>query len=58
VVTVPRVLIAETINLIAVLGGRGPARQLVELATVEGLGLAGDYLLRPAIDVMHARARP
>jgi len=58
VVTVPRVLIAETINLIAVLAGRGPARQLVELATVEGLGPVGDYLLRPAIDVMHARAKP
>jgi P-type conjugative transfer ATPase TrbB len=58
VVTVPRALIAETINLIAVLAGRGPARQLLELATVEGLGPAGDYRLRAAIDLTPARARP
>ena len=49
VVTVPRALIAETINLIAVLAGRGAARRLVELAVVEGLGPAGDYVLAPAI---------
>jgi type IV secretion system protein TrbB len=48
VVTVPRALIAETINLIAVLAGRGSTRQLIELASVEGLGPAGDYLLAPA----------
>jgi type IV secretion system protein TrbB len=58
VVTVPRALIAETINLIAVLAGRGPARQLLELATVEGLGPAGDYRLRAAIDFTTVRARP
>src|SRR5205085_11248662 len=51
VVTVPRALIAETINLIAVLAGRGPARRLVELATVDGLGLSGDYVLTPAVDL-------
>ncbi len=50
VVTVPRALIAETIDLIAVLAGRGAARRLAELATVEGLGLNGDYLLTPAGD--------
>jgi len=50
VVTVPRALIAETINLIAVLAGRGSARRLVELAVVEGLGPAGDYVLAPAVD--------
>jgi type IV secretion system protein VirB11 len=50
VVTVPRALIAETINLIAVLGGRGAARRLTELALVEGLGPAGDYVLTPATD--------
>jgi type IV secretion system protein TrbB len=48
VVTVPRALIAETINLVAVLAGRGSARRLVELASVEGLGPAGDYALSPA----------
>ena len=43
VVTVPRALIAETINLIAVLSGRGAARRLAELARVEGLNPDGDY---------------
>ena len=50
VVTVPRALIAETIDLIAVLAGRGAARRLAELATVKGLGPNGDYLLTPAGD--------
>ncbi|NTA50044.1 P-type conjugative transfer ATPase TrbB [Agrobacterium tumefaciens] len=48
VVTVPRALIAETINLVAVLAGRGSSRQLVELARVEGLGPDGDYRIAPA----------
>ena len=48
VVTVPRVLIAETINLIAVLAGRGAQRRLIELAVVKGLGRDGDYVLEPA----------
>ena len=38
VVTVPRALIAETIDVIAVLSGRGADRRLAELARVEGLG--------------------
>lgn len=37
VVTVPRALIAETIDVIAVLSGRGTQRRLSELATVDGL---------------------
>ena len=48
VVTVPRVLIAETIDLVAVLSGRGSARRLTELARVEGLGPDGDYRVAPA----------
>lgn len=36
VVTVPRALIAATIDLIAVLSGRGSARRLSDLARVEG----------------------
>jgi type IV secretion system protein VirB11 len=48
VVTVPRALIAETIDLIAVLAGRGSGRRLAELARVEGLGPRGDYVLTPA----------
>jgi type IV secretion system protein TrbB len=58
VITVPRALIAETINLIAVLAGRGSARRLIELSTVEGLGPAGDYVLAPAIDLAATGDRP
>jgi type IV secretion system protein VirB11 len=45
VVTVPRALIAETIQIIAVLAGRGAERRLIELAAVEGLNECGDYVL-------------
>jgi type IV secretion system protein TrbB len=48
-VTVPRALIAETINVIAVLAGRRPQRRLIKLAAVEGLDKRGDYrLVTPA----------
>ena len=47
VITVPRALIAETINLVAVLAGRGGERRLAELAAITGLSPAGDYLLKP-----------
>lgn len=50
VITVPRALIAETINLVAVLTGRGADRRLSELAIVSGLGAAGDYSLSSAGD--------
>ncbi|RXT54178.1 P-type conjugative transfer ATPase TrbB [Bradyrhizobium betae] len=50
VITVPRALIAETINFVAVLAGRGADRRLAELALVMGLGAAGDYSLSPAGD--------
>ncbi|PWB95186.1 P-type conjugative transfer ATPase TrbB [Methylosinus sporium] len=44
VITVPRALIAETIDVIAVLQGRGGERRLAELATVDGLDPStGDY---------------
>jgi type IV secretion system protein TrbB len=49
VVTVPRALIAETIDMIAVLAGRGEERRLSELAVVEGLDQAGDYAPRAAL---------
>jgi type IV secretion system protein TrbB len=49
VIAVPRALIAETINVIAVLTGRGTARRLTELAVVEGLKSGGDYILAPAV---------
>src|SRR5579885_3262539 len=48
VITVPRALIAETIDLIAVLSGRGSARRLADLAAVQGLGPGDDYILTPA----------
>lgn len=44
VVTVPRALIAETIDIVAVLSGRGAERRLAEVALVDGLDPAtGDY---------------
>jgi type IV secretion system protein TrbB len=49
VVTVPRALIAETIDLIAVLSGRGSNRRLTELVKVEGLDSNGDYALGDAV---------
>lgn len=49
VVTVPRALIAETIDLVAVLSGRGSARRLTELASIEGLGPDGDYRVTPVL---------
>jgi P-type conjugative transfer ATPase TrbB len=48
VVTVPRALIAQTIDLIAVLSGRGRQRRLADLARLEGLGPDGAYQLSPA----------
>jgi P-type conjugative transfer ATPase TrbB len=58
VVTVPRELIAETIDIIAVLSGRGCDRRLAELACLEGLAPAGDYVLAPATDLPSAGVRP
>lgn len=47
VVTVPRALIAETIDVIAVLSGRGTARRLSELAEIKGLDpVTGAYRIR------------
>jgi type IV secretion system protein TrbB len=45
VMTVPRALIAETVNVIAVLAGRGAKRRLAELAVVQGLEVSGEYSL-------------
>ncbi|GAA5264619.1 type IV secretion system protein TrbB [Acidiphilium sp. MT5] len=47
-VTVPRGLIAETIDLIAVLSGRGSARRITELSRLSGLSPTGDYVLTAA----------
>ncbi|BCH12949.1 P-type conjugative transfer ATPase TrbB (plasmid) [Mesorhizobium loti] len=51
VVTVPRALIADTIDLVAVLAGRGAARRLSELVRVEGLGPDGDYRIADATPI-------
>lgn len=58
VVTVPRALIAETINLVAVLTGRGSQRRLAELASVEGLGPGGDYRITPATQAPNPTGDP
>ena len=47
--SVPRPLIAETINVIAVLAGRGVQRRLTELVRVEGIAPDGTYRLLPLI---------
>ena len=49
-VTAPRALIAETIELITVLSGRGSGRRLTELTAVRGLSSTGDYILTRAGD--------
>jgi P-type conjugative transfer ATPase TrbB len=47
VVTVSRPLIAETIDLIAVLAGRGARRRLAGIWHVAELGPSGDYVVEP-----------
>lgn len=47
VVTVPRRLVADAIDLIVFISGRGTARRIGGLECVEGLDAAGDYALRP-----------
>ena len=50
VVTVPRALIAETVNLVAVLVRDGSARRLAELAWIDGLDARGDFRILPQGD--------
>jgi type IV secretion system protein VirB11 len=52
VVTAPRALIAESVDLVAVLGGRGERRRLVELAWLVGLETGGGYHFAPAVAVL------
>ena len=47
VVTVPRRLIAEAIDLVVFIEGRGTGRRIGSALCVEGLNVAGDYALRP-----------
>lgn len=57
VAVVPRALIAETLDLIAVLSGRGDERRLTELALVHGLSIEGDYRLGPGLTDFHGDDR-
>jgi P-type conjugative transfer ATPase TrbB len=47
VMTVPRRLIAEAINLVVFIKGRGTGRQISALAEIKGIGPDGDYVLEP-----------
>ncbi|HEY7959579.1 MAG TPA: P-type conjugative transfer ATPase TrbB [Sphingomicrobium sp.] len=47
VVTVPRHLIAEAIDVVIFIEGRGTARRIAAVEAVEGLDPRGDYSLRP-----------
>ncbi|HEY1145719.1 MAG TPA: P-type conjugative transfer ATPase TrbB [Allosphingosinicella sp.] len=47
VVTVPRRLIADAIDLVVFITGRGTARRISAPEAVEGVDAAGDYALRP-----------
>jgi len=48
VINVPRALIAEAVDVVVLIGGRGPARRVLELVRVTGL-LAAGYRLEPLI---------
>src|SRR3546814_14283490 len=43
VVTVPRRLVAQTIDLVVFIRGRGEGRRIETIAEVEGLDASGDY---------------
>jgi type IV secretion system protein VirB11 len=47
VVAVPRRLIAEAIDLVVFIAGRGTGRRIAGIECVEGVDSAGDYALRP-----------
>ena len=47
VIAVPRRLIAEAIDLVVFIDGRGTARRIAGIEAVEGLDSTGDYALRP-----------
>ena len=53
VVTVPRRLIAEAIDLVIFIEGRGTARRIGSVAALAGLSSDGDYALQP-IDFEHS----
>lgn len=58
VVTVPRRLIAEAIDIITFIEGRGTGRRIGCIAAVEGIDARGEYALRPLpIDASQEESR-
>lgn len=51
VVTVPRRLIAEAVDLLVFLDGRGSARRVTAIDVVEGLEADGDYALKSLLTI-------
>lgn len=49
VVSVPRRLIAEAVDIVLFMSGRGAGRRLETILAVEGLDAAGDYRLAPLL---------
>jgi P-type conjugative transfer ATPase TrbB len=47
VITVPRTLIVEAIDIVVFLRGRGSQRHLESILELRGLGPGGDYVLKP-----------
>ena len=47
VITVPRRLIAEAIDVVVFIEGRGSGRRIGAVLSVAGLDASGDYALRP-----------
>ena len=55
VVTVPRRLIAEAIDLVVFIGGRGVSRRIESIADVRGLAPDGEYLIdQPSLPKLQA----
>ena len=58
VATAPRRLIAEAIDLIVFIKGRGPARRIEAVAELKGLDPSGDYLLETPPGFPNTAHRP
>ena len=56
VVTVPRRLIAEAIDIVVFIGGRGSTRRVEAIVEVAGLTADGDYALIPHSGSRHMRS--
>jgi P-type conjugative transfer ATPase TrbB len=58
VTTVPRRLIAEAIDLVVFIKGRGPGRRIETTVQVKGLDLSGDYVLETPPGLPHPINHP